>query len=124
MFGSFMEDLKTYNIEIVVASGGFCIVRIIVHVDLCFLKFSPLEGYSKFHKTLDSNFSLQIVKYVLTCLYVHKFHVSESPGVHVMYNVYTTLCTGCTNPTCCTLLPHSAHSPNDIVILQETKAVA
>ena len=42
MSGSLMEDLKTYNIEIVVASGGFCIVRIIVLVDLCFLKFSRI----------------------------------------------------------------------------------
>ena len=46
MSSAFVEDLKTYNIEIKVGSGGFCIVRIIVLIDLCFLKFSPLEANS------------------------------------------------------------------------------
>ena len=41
MSGAFIEDLKTYNIEIKVASGGFCVVRIRVVVDLCCLRDTP-----------------------------------------------------------------------------------
>ena len=56
-----------------------------------------LEGYSKFHKTIDSNLSLQIVKDVRICLYVHMFHVfratMHTTYIQLAYNMYTILCT-------------------------------